>query len=884
MHKPSSSKRQTKKLIGLAALAVSGSGLTNVAQAIDVQLNGQPLATSVAPIAQNGTTLVPMRDIFEALGATLNWNPATQTVTAQKDQALISLQINSPFATVNGQRVLLNQSAMIYGGRTMVPLRFVSEAMGAQVYWNNVLQRVSISTPNADNNGTTIASLPNPAIGNSGTGIGTGLDTGAGTAVAGARTISVPTGAVVPVVLDSTLSSATSPVGQTFTATVASQRLGDSEFPPGSKVEGMLTEARPRAGNNPGVLDFNFRSVVLPDGTRLPLRGELIALDNNNVYSSQGRLVAKSSAQSRGDRLKVIGVGAGAGFVLGRVLNTNTTVSTVLGAAGGYLFGRSRDKKPKEAVLQQGTRLGVRVNSPLTYTDATGYADTRGRYLRTDLETTELDQNLTADTPPFINARTEDAQNQVDLGAGPGNDIYPADNGQLDNRPIDNRGQYPDQNNNPNWDRNQDLNRANLRTIRIPAGVVVPVRLDTALSSANSQVGQRFTATVVSQQLGDSEFPPGSKVEGIITEARPKQGDTPGVLDMDFQSVILPDGTRQPLRGELIALDKDNVAMDRGRITAKTSSQSRGDRLKIAGIGAGVGFVLGRVLNTNSTVTTVLGGVGGYLFGRSRENKPREAVVPQGTRLGVRLDNGLNYPDTSGYSNRRLAFLHNSTDTNFGYNDTNYDNQYGATPRFYNVQEPRNINVPEGAVVPVTLDQDLSSATAQVGQTFTATVASQQLGDSEFPAGSKIEGVVVEAQPHEGDNPGVLDFDFRNVIFPDGTRQPLRGELISLDDKNVSNSQGRIVAKNKSSNDRVKVVGIGAGIGFVAGKLLKKNTTLSTILGGIGGYLYDQSKSRNKAAEALVPRGTRIGVRLDNPVTYADNSGYSDRRLSYLRQ
>jgi len=469
----------------------------------------------------------------------------------------------------------------------------------------------------------------------------------------------------------------------------------------------------------------------------------------------------------------------------------------------------------------------------------------------------------------------------------------------------------------------------------VPSGVVVPVTLDTTLSSANARVGQTFTATVVSQRLGDSEFPVGSRLEGTVIEARRKQGNDPGVLDLDFRSVTLPDGTRYPLRGELIALDKDNVQMHKGRITAKSGSASTGDKLKIIGIGAGIGFVLGKVLDKNTTVTTVLGGVGGYLFGRSRDKRASEAIVAQGTRLGVRLNRPVSYTDTIGYADRRTSYLRVGdpgamTLDDYGYNTPqiympeNPDTittggsgpaypgtQYPATgypttgypspgysnpgypsttypqpaypDRGYAVAGVRTINVPEGAVVPVTLDTRLSSATSRVGDVFTATVESQRLGDSEFPVGSKIEGLVVEAQPRQGDSPGVLDLDFRSVVLPDGTRLPIRGQLVNLEDNNsVTTTNGRMTS-SLSTGDKIKIVGIGAGIGFVLGKVLKKNTTITTLLGALGGYLYSRSKDKGTASEALLQPGTRLGVRLNDRVAYSDSTGYAGYRTNYLK-
>jgi hypothetical protein len=195
----------------------------------------------------------------------------------------------------------------------------------------------------------------------------------------------------------------------------------------------------------------------------------------------------------------------------------------------------------------------------------------------------------------------------------------------------------------------------------------------------------------------------------------------------------------------------------------------------------------------------------------------------------------------------------------------------------------RQISIPADTVVPVTLDQKINSASAQVGQTFTATVVSQQLGDSEFPAGTKIQGRVTEVQRRQGDQPGVLGLSFRNALLPDGQRVPIRGELTSLDADSVSNNGGRLTATGRDkSNDTLKVVGIGAAGGFLIGKLLKKNSLVTGLLGAAGGYLYDRSKNKGQAREAVLKEGTRIGVLLDDGVTYRDTSGYYERRSNFV--
>ncbi|MDQ3812554.1 MAG: stalk domain-containing protein [Armatimonadota bacterium] len=937
-------KRQAWRA-GCVALALVGSGLHNAANAaIQVHLNGQPLATSVPPMNLRGRTVVPMRDIFEALGASVQWNPVSQGITATKGATTINLQINNRSASINGRQVWLAQPPLLHRGSTMVPLRFVSEALGANVDWNPNMELVSIDT-GASNVAT--APLGGAPLANT---------PASGSAVAGFRTISVPEGVVVPVKMDTTISSENASPGQTFMATVVSQRLGDSEFPVNSKIEGMVVEARSKEGNRPGVLDFDFRAVILPDGTRYPLRGQLIALDNENITTSQGRIVARSDKPSTGDKLKVVGIGAGLGFVLGKVLDANTTLTTILGAAGGYLYSRHKDAKAAEAVVAQGTRLGVRLTDPVTYTDTTNYLDYRQTFLRSGVDaaspyltetvnpplTRNQEPTQTAALPPPAPAYTSPTYTQPAYAppayTPPAAPAYNPNNAALP--PANSAPAYaPPTYAPPTYappatyppatapayrtepvDQFPGQSVAGYRTISVPAGAVVPVRLDSTLSSATAHVGDRFTASVVSQRLGDSEFPAGSKLEGMVVEARPKTGNDPGVLDLDFRTVVMPDGSRLPVRGELIALDQNSVETRQGRVVAKAKSQSTGDKLKIIGIGAGIGYVVGKVLDKSTTVTTVLGGIGGYLFGRSRDKKAAEAVVPQGTRLGVRLNDRLVYNDTTGYATPRMTYLrvgdanvpdydgagdftphlytpepantyttgnegpgYNPTYPDTGYTQPGYQPGYQPSYPGQAVAGMRTISVPEGAVVPVTIDTRLSSTTSHAGDRFTTSVISERMGDSEFPVGSKIEGVVVEARPKQGDSPGVLDLEFRNVILPDGTRVPLNAQLANLDDtKSVTTTKGRMMSK-MSTGDKIKIVGIGAGIGFILGKVLDKNTTLTTVLGALGGYLYGRSKDKNQASEAVLAQGTRLGVRLNDTVTYADSTGYADYRVNYLR-
>lgn len=113
--------------------------------AITVNLDGQVLTFDVQPIIVNDRTMVPLRAIFEALGAEVQWFEETQTVKAIKADTEVTLVIDGE-AHINGQLAVLDVPARIVNDRTLVPLRFVSEAMGCEVDWIDANQTVIINS------------------------------------------------------------------------------------------------------------------------------------------------------------------------------------------------------------------------------------------------------------------------------------------------------------------------------------------------------------------------------------------------------------------------------------------------------------------------------------------------------------------------------------------------------------------------------------------------------------------------------------------------------------------------------------------------------------------------------------------------------------------
>ena len=113
---------------------------------ITVTLNGDKIEFDVQPQLIDDRTMVPLRKIFEAMGAVVDWDNDTQTVTATKDDKVVTAKINDRNLYINGVAKTLDVPPMIIDGRTLVPARFVAESFGANVDWVDSTQTVVISS------------------------------------------------------------------------------------------------------------------------------------------------------------------------------------------------------------------------------------------------------------------------------------------------------------------------------------------------------------------------------------------------------------------------------------------------------------------------------------------------------------------------------------------------------------------------------------------------------------------------------------------------------------------------------------------------------------------------------------------------------------------
>ncbi|HEV8339373.1 MAG TPA: copper amine oxidase N-terminal domain-containing protein [bacterium] len=127
-----------------ATMALLPSPRTAAQSPISVVLDGEPILLDVPPIQIEGRILVPLRGIFERLGAKVNFDADTQTVTATREKVTIILHLGSREARVGDRIATLDVPPLALRGRTYVPLRFVSEALGSRVDWDEQTRTVLI--------------------------------------------------------------------------------------------------------------------------------------------------------------------------------------------------------------------------------------------------------------------------------------------------------------------------------------------------------------------------------------------------------------------------------------------------------------------------------------------------------------------------------------------------------------------------------------------------------------------------------------------------------------------------------------------------------------------------------------------------------------------
>lgn len=126
---------------------------------VAVALDGKLLPLLNEPVIQQDTTLMPFRNLLEAMGATVDWDNENRKVIAVSGETRIELTIDSHTALVNGKPYSLSVPAQIIDHSTYIPVRFLAEALGAKVYWEGPSRLVHIVTNQSFTSGLTDTKL-----------------------------------------------------------------------------------------------------------------------------------------------------------------------------------------------------------------------------------------------------------------------------------------------------------------------------------------------------------------------------------------------------------------------------------------------------------------------------------------------------------------------------------------------------------------------------------------------------------------------------------------------------------------------------------------------------------------------------------------------------
>lgn len=293
------------------------------------------------PHMMQSRVFVPLRGVFEQMGADVMWNGQSQLVTARKGSTDVQLKIGSRTAWIDGVARTMDVAPHMMNGRTMVPLRFISESLGADVRWDSVADAVYITAA--------------------------GTSTTIGTSGGRAAILTLPEATVIPVRLDRELSSNKSNKGDPFTATIDTR--GEAAYlglPVGTKIHGVVSVATPRKGDDPGVLALDFQQITLTDGRTMPITAGLTGLDDKHVTNEDGRLVAKK--EHRNDTLTYIGIGAGAGALVAILTDSSDLLRNgLIGAGLGWIYSeiQNNNNRPRDVVLKKDTEVGVRLDKRL---------------------------------------------------------------------------------------------------------------------------------------------------------------------------------------------------------------------------------------------------------------------------------------------------------------------------------------------------------------------------------------------------------------------------------------------------------------------------------------------------------------------------------------
>ncbi len=179
------------------------------------------------------------------------------------------------------------------------------------------------------------------------------------------------------------------------------------------------------------------------------------------------------------------------------------------------------------------------------------------------------------------------------------------------------------------------------QTVVIPRYTVIPAVLDTGLNSSTARIGDTVSARCIYPNCGG--FPSATVFLGTVTDVVTAAQGRPGQIGVTFNTALLPNGNRLPIRADITSLDQNEVSVDpqTGRLTEKP--QERNERDKFISSGAAAGAVIGSITSSNTASGAIKGGMIGAMTGwvAGRNVNPRlvydDVNLPPGTHFGIIL-------------------------------------------------------------------------------------------------------------------------------------------------------------------------------------------------------------------------------------------------------
>jgi hypothetical protein len=261
-----------------------------------VTINGAPANVNPEPIERGGRVFVPLRGVFEQLGASVVY--ANGQINATGNGRTISLKIGSTEALIDGQAQTLEIAPFIENSSTYVPLRFISQALGATVNYESSNRMVSIVTAAAQ--AAAAAPTPLPAL---------------------------PVGTTIIGTLSRDISTATAQVGDAFAINLMPPYPNDDPVFTNAYIRGHVASVTRAGQGTRAQLALSLDQIVFTDGRTMPISGHVATVDEKHKSA-----LLQQAAGALGGML--------AGNVLGKIL-FKSSLGGPAGAVGGFLYANN---------------------------------------------------------------------------------------------------------------------------------------------------------------------------------------------------------------------------------------------------------------------------------------------------------------------------------------------------------------------------------------------------------------------------------------------------------------------------------------------------------------------------------------------------------------